>query len=179
MIFSLYVEPILAVYLNSEFGLSNAVIGVFFLLSAVTYVIGAPLSSYLSKHMNRRYIIFFAFVLMTTQSALLGPSSLLLLPNSLVFVTIGDVLIGFCLSFALIPLLSELIELLESKGRFDPGQISDMTAALFNSMFNLGNLLSPLVAGILNDGYGYKFTTDTMMVASALYLVFLFLILRR
>lgn len=70
---------------------------------------------------------------------------------------------------SLVPLLSELIDHLESMDRFEPSQISDMTAGLFNSMFNLGNLLSPLVAGILNDWKGYKFTTDTMMIVSGLY----------
>jgi predicted MFS family arabinose efflux permease len=48
-----------------------------------------------------------------------------------------------------------------------------MTSALFNSMFNLGNLMAPIIAGLLNDNYGYKFTTDTMMVMSLFYFAFL------
>ena len=45
-----------------------------------------------------------------------------------------------------------------------------MTAGLFNSMFNLGNLLAPLIAGSLHDWGGYRFTTDTMSIVSLIYL---------
>ena len=83
--------------------------------------------------------------------------------------TVGDTMIGLCLSLALVPLLSELIEVLEAQKRFDSHQLSDMTSALFNCMFNLGNLLSPLAAGLLTDRYGYKVTTDVMMIASLAY----------
>ena len=48
-----------------------------------------------------------------------------------------------------------------------------MTAGLFNSMFNLGNLMSPLVSGVLNDWRGYKYTTDTMMIGSSIYVAIL------
>ena len=64
VIFSLYIDPILALYLHSNFGLSNALIGIFFLMAAVTYVIGAPLSSYLTNFISRRKIVLFAFSLM-------------------------------------------------------------------------------------------------------------------
>jgi predicted MFS family arabinose efflux permease len=53
-----------------------------------------------------------------------------------------------------------------------------MTAALFNSMFNLGNLLAPLVASGLYDAGGYKFTTDTMMIISTVY-TFVFIVFMR
>jgi hypothetical protein len=48
VIFTLYIEPLLALALHNRFGLSNAWIGFFFLLSAVSYIIGAPFSTYLS-----------------------------------------------------------------------------------------------------------------------------------
>ena len=88
-------------------------------------------------------------------------------------------MIGLCLSMALVPLLSELIEVLEAKRRFDPHLLSDMSSALFNSMFNLGNLVSPLVAGLLTDRNGYKVTTDVMMVASLFYCILLVITLGR
>jgi len=80
-------------------------------------------------------------------------------------------MMGFCLSLALVPLLSELIETLEDMDIYEPSQICDMTASLFNSMFNLGNLVAPLIAGVLNDNYGYKYTTDFMFVSTGLYCI--------
>ena len=173
VIFTLYVEPMLAVFLNTTFSLSNTAIGIFFLCSAVTYIVGSPLSSYLSSRMNRRFIIIFSFSMMTLESTLMGPSQLLGLPTTLPIVATGNAIIGFALAMALIPLLSELIEVLESRKRFEPAQINDMSSALFNSMFNVGNVFSPLIAGALHDAYGYQFTTDTMMVVSLIYLIFL------
>ena len=81
-------------------------------------------------------------------------------------------MLGLCLSMALVPLMSELIEILEGMEKYDPDQISDVTASLFNSMFNLGNLLAPLIAGVLNDSYGYVYTTDFMMVTAIIYCIF-------
>ncbi len=44
-------------------------------------------------------------------------------------------------------------------------------------MFNLGNFLSPLISGILADSYGYKSTTDIMMLSALGYSVILYLVL--
>lgn len=96
------------------------------------------------------------------------------LPQSLTLITIGVTIIGLCLSMALVPLLSELIEILEGKEIYDPDQISDITASLFNSMFNLGNLIAPLMAGVLNDHYGYIYTTEFMAVSAIIYTIFFY-----
>ena len=80
-------------------------------------------------------------------------------------------MIGLCLSIALVPLLSELIEILESKQIYDRDQISDVTASIFNAMFNLGNLIAPLIAGVMNDWVGYRSTTDFMMVTAFLFTI--------
>lgn len=96
------------------------------------------------------------------------------MPHSLFMIAIGVTMLGLCLSMALVPLLSELIEILEKMEKYDPDQISDLTASLFNSMFNLGNLLAPLLAGVLNDSFGYIYTTDFMMITAIIYSVFFY-----
>jgi MFS family permease len=93
---------------------------------------------------------------------------------------LGVSLMGFNLSMALVPLLSEMIESLEDMEIYDPAKISDMTASLFNSMFNLGNLLAPVLAGVLSDNFGYKVTTDCMMISTVVYcIVFYFIMIFR
>ena len=114
VMFTLYVDCILALHLNKHFQVSHSWIGVFFLLSSVTYIIGAPLSSFLSNHVHRRYIAFGAFALMILENILEGPSRLFGLDDSIVYILIGVTLLGFCLSMALVPLLSELISTLEN-----------------------------------------------------------------
>eukprot|EP00347_Sterkiella_histriomuscorum_P013737 403363558 len=172
VVFTLYIDCILAVYIHNSYGVAKNLIGVFFFLPSIFYVIGAPLSSYLSTIIHRRYVVLIAFSLMIVQSFFEGPSQLFGLPRSLPLVIIGVTMLGLCLSMALVPLMCELIEILESMEKYDPDQISDVTASLFNSMFNLGNLLAPLIAGVLNDNYGYVYTTDFMMVTAFIYVIF-------
>lgn len=74
VVFTLYVDAILAIHLNSVYQVSNGWLGGFFFISSVTYVIGAPLSNYLSGFINRRYVIFIAFSMMTLESMCVGPS---------------------------------------------------------------------------------------------------------
>ncbi len=71
---------------------------------------------------------------------------------------------GLCLALGLVPLLSELIQVLEDTDKYNPLDISDKASGLFNSMFNLGNLLAPLIAGMLDDFFGYQMTCDIMAV---------------
>jgi len=94
---------------------------------------------------------------------------------SLFIVTIGVSMLGLCLSLALVPLISELIEVLERKNIYDPNEISDKASGLFNSMFNLGNLFAPLISGILNDMHGYVYTCDFMMITTAMFCIFFYM----
>lgn len=64
VVFTIYIEAVLALQLSVEFNLSNAWIGLFFLFSAGTYVVGASLSSWLAARINRKIIIIFAFGMM-------------------------------------------------------------------------------------------------------------------
>jgi MFS family permease len=102
-----------------------------------------------------------------------GPSYILGLEPKIGYITVGTSMLGLCLSLGLVPLLSELIDILEATNKYDPVDISDKTAGLFNSMFNLGNLLAPLIAGILGDHFGYRFTCDFMVICTLIF-VFIF-----
>lgn len=50
----------------------------------------------------------------------MGPSELLGIPDNLVTVVCGTTMLGFNLSMALVPLLSELIETLEEMDIYEP-----------------------------------------------------------
>ena len=74
VVFALYIDCVLALQLSNHYGVNHQWIGGFFLLSSVTYVIGAPLSYWMAKYLNRRTIVFISFVLLMVQSICLGPS---------------------------------------------------------------------------------------------------------
>jgi predicted MFS family arabinose efflux permease len=175
VVFTLFIEVILAVHLSNHYGIPHNMLGIYFLLAASTYLVGAPLSAYASKIVNRRYVIMGAFFLMSVVCTIQGPSALLGLEDSLPLVTVGVTMVGFCLSLALVPILSELIEILEATDLYEKSDISDVTAGLFNSMFNLGNLIAPLLGGLLNEKFGYKLTCDFMAIASFVYAIVFYL----
>ena len=69
---------------------------------------------------------------------------------------IGMFLMGINLSLGLVPTLSELIEILTQKNKYNPLQISDLSVGMFNSMYSLGNLLAPLLGGGLSTYFTYE-----------------------
>jgi MFS family permease len=125
MMFTIFVDPILALAMKRSFGTTNEWVGMIFLFSSVTYIIGAPLSSWMSARMHRRYVILFAFMLMCVQNVLIGPSAILGLPNEEIIVIIGVTMTGLCLCLVLVPTVSEIIEILERPNIYDPIDVSD------------------------------------------------------
>jgi MFS family permease len=97
---------------------------------------------------------------------LIGPSSILGLPNEEIIVIFGVSMTGLCLCLVLVPTVSEIIEILEKPDKYDPIDISDQTSGIYNSMCNLGSLLCPLFAGGLNDLFGYRFTCDIVLIST-------------
>jgi MFS family permease len=166
MMFTIFVDPILAVGMKRNFGTTNEMVGLIFLFSSVTYIIGASLSSWMSGRMHRRYVILTAFLLMCIQNVLIGPSAILGLPNEEILVAAGVTMTGLCLCLVLVPTVSEIIEILERPNTYDPKDVSDQTSGLYNSMCNLGSLLCPLFAGGLNDLFGYRFTCDIVLIST-------------
>ena len=62
------------------------------------------------KCIDKRLTMIFASLLMAISFILVGPSQLLHMPNSLVMMGIGQLLIGIFLGFLLIPSLPEMVE---------------------------------------------------------------------
>jgi predicted MFS family arabinose efflux permease len=86
------VDTILAIEMFSRYKTSNEMIGMIFLFASVAYILGAPLSSYLANKMNRRYIIFYAYILIIISNLLCGPSKLMNLPAYESLVIMGVIL---------------------------------------------------------------------------------------
>lgn len=92
------------------------------------------------------------------------------LPDSLYLIALGCTLSGYGLSFGIVALLSEVISVLKKSKKYNPIEISDKAAGLFNSMFSLSFLTMPVMAGLINDSYGFKSACDVMSVISACFL---------
>jgi len=74
----------------------------------------------------------------------------------------------------LVPAISEIIEILEATEKFDPYDISDKSSGIYNSMSNLGTLISPLLSAALMDLVGYRTTCDIMLVGTFIFTIFFY-----
>ncbi|CDW72728.1 permeases of the major facilitator superfamily [Stylonychia lemnae] len=61
VVFTVYIEAILAIQLYKYYGVQQNLIGLFFLSASILYVIGAPLASWLAKYIHKRIRTFLSF----------------------------------------------------------------------------------------------------------------------
>jgi MFS family permease len=166
--FCLYNESILALTLYTKYGASNTTIGICFTMGAVSYMVVSSLIGYISYYVRRRHLILTGFMLMVLHNLFLGPSWLIGLGDHEMYLFFGMALMGIGLAFAFVPTLAEMIDILEGldNGKYDTQEISDLSVGVFNSMFSLGNLLAPLIGGVLNHYYDYMQTCNIVAFLS-------------
>src|SRR3569833_2200015 len=103
--------------------------------------------------------------MMLLQNLLILPSSTIGFNRSIRNIFIGLVLKGINLAFTFVPILGELIEILEAERKYDPNAISDLSIGMFNAMFSVGNVISPLIGGYLSYAVGPHRTCEIIAVS--------------
>jgi len=90
---------------------------------------------------------------------------------------VGNAFLGFAVSFIFIPLLAEIIDAVKDKEGIteDNEQVSDLASGVFNTSYAIGCLIAPILGGLFNDLYGFRYTCDIMafssLVLAAVYFV--------
>lgn len=163
--FCLYNESILALTLYTKYEASNTIIGTCFTLGAISYMIASSLVGLITHYLRRRYLMLIGFVCMVVHNLLLGPSWLIGLSDNEEYIFIGMSLMGIGLAFGFVPTLAEMIDILE-RLEYESQDISDLSVGVFNGMWSLGNLMAPLIGGILNYFYAYMQTCNIVAFLS-------------
>jgi len=86
------------------------------------------------------------------------------MPDSLVFMGIGQALVGIFVAVMLIPGLPEMSD---SVLPFYPGQereVNDLTAGIFNSFLGLGQVLAPTYGSFMAETVGFRLTVDIVAI---------------
>jgi hypothetical protein len=104
--------------------------------------------------------------------ALQGPSELLFLPDLVPIVLTGFAVNGIAQGFIFIPLLPDALEGVFIKEGIIEGEneqldmlIADYGSGLYGTFFSIGQILAPILGGIIKYAIGYRATTDVMMLA--------------
>ena len=90
---------------------------------------------------------------------------------------VGNAFLGFAVSFIFVPLLAEIIDAVKDKEGIteDNEQVSDLASGVFNTSYAIGCLIAPILGGLFNDLYGFRYTCDIMafssLVLAAVYFV--------
>ncbi len=81
---------------------------------------------------------------------------------------------GFNMAIAMVPAMSETIEILIATKKYDTDAINDLSVGVINATYSFGNLIAPITGGIVNSFYGYNGTCDIMAVSCIVFSAFFY-----
>ena len=125
-----------------------------------------------------------SFVIISIGMFLMGPSSLLGLPNVLWIFLIGQGLVEGAQGFLFIPIIPELMEsfydsygLKEGESQQVDEDICDRASGLYNTFYYSGMIVSPVLGSLVYEHYGnFNQTCDVFAIISVIYTSIFFLI---
>ena len=159
-----------------DYGLDGTNIGYIFAVPCLMYALSSALVTYIIRRFPRRLFVFFSFLLASLSLLFMGPSSLLNLPNYLWVIVIGLVMNGIAQGFIFIPVLPEIIESVYVKENVVPGEnyhidmlINDKAAGLYGTFYATGQIIAPILGGVLYDTTNNRITCDILAVTCLCY----------
>lgn len=155
----LFLDPTLAPYLESSYSLESGIIGLIFAATSLLYVALCPLGSAIVRRLqNNRVLLFAGCFFIGIGFIWLGPSPDLCfgVSRQLWVTVVANLLIGVSNIFSFIPVVPELINILDEKYPHQRGEVNaDISSALYSSSFALGSLLGPIIGGFLVNIHGF------------------------
>ena len=139
-----FLDPVLAIYWQREFGLSEKEAGQTFSYSYFGYAFGTLLSPVLYRLLNHRMWIFLGLLIESAAIALLiGPSLLLGVPNHLWLVVVAMTVARFLNAYVFIAIIPEMGEAVAEA--FDlqhlPPELGDKVSVIFGFFIASGSVL--------------------------------------
>lgn len=172
MICLLFFESTLSKYLEDNFDISSKENGLIFAVPCLFYAGSSPFVGMLTKIMQRRLIIFFAFILNVIALFMMGPSYILDFPYTkeehAEWLTIaGLALNGISISFIFVPLLPEILYIVGTEeGLSHDNDLNDKASGIYNVAYASGTILAPNIGGLLSDAYGFRVMCDCLAIFS-------------
>lgn len=122
-------------------------------------------------------VIAIGFLFSSVAIFLIGPSYLLrsLLPNDLLVIMAGLLLLGFASPFTCITTYSEIHDSFVSvKPDCDRDKLNDILSGLFNAAFSLGVFIGPMVGSYLTIWYqSFRICSDFFAIGTFMFVVLL------
>ena len=132
-------QPIFGPRLSNDYGFSKTMIGFWFALPTITFILFVPILNKLLKHFEWRAKIMFGYMILITSMLLMGPSKLLNLPDldkPLLFVSLWVMGVGMTLT--VIPVIPEMIDTVSGKYEDQKNEVKDAFSAMYNIANGIG-----------------------------------------
>mmetsp|Transcript_25004 Transcript_25004/g.69748 ORF Transcript_25004/g.69748 Transcript_25004/m.69748 type:complete len:573 (-) Transcript_25004:224-1942(-) len=169
-----FLGPILATELKGTLEVGALGTGLVFALGAAIYSCMAPLSGWLADNVTgNRFLIFVGFFLCGVSLLLFGPAPIIPAGSQglqWTYKLAGMSLLGLGLSLT-VPLVPDMVQ--SEKGR--PGA-EERIAALWGTMFSMGEVLGPAVGGLLGQLLGFRAACSAAGVFMLAWAAFLWLL---
>ena len=161
-----FYEPVAALYLHRSLGLNEAQIGIFFAIFPVFYATGCLIYQFMSRKIAKRLVLMTSCLFIAFANVFTGPSQILGLPaTSLTLMVVGQMMLGVCGAFLVVPSLPEMIESLKPKYPGLEKEASIKASGIFNSILATGQVLGPLFATTSVELIGFRLSCDVQAIA--------------
>ncbi|CAG0916519.1 unnamed protein product [Notodromas monacha] len=155
-----YLDPTLQPHLE-QFQLTANQLGLFFLLSSVTYAISSPIWGFVSdRWINGWTLVSSGLVVLGTILIFLGPSPWIpYLPDTLWSNVLCLGLMGTAIAWGLVPTFQLVLDAASDAGYKENISTYGLVSGVWTSLYSLGEVLGPALGGLLMDNFGFGVTS--------------------
>jgi len=155
-----------------QFNLTPVVMGLMFVIEGGVYAVTAPFWGFLcDRKIQPKIIMMFGAFFVAGGFVLVGPSPFIPLDTSLPLAISGLVVLGIGIGAELVAGFIAAIREATVHGFPNNLQTYGMVSGLWTSTFALGAFVGPSAAGILFDNFGFRASTDFVIIINLLLVV--------
>lgn len=158
-----------------DYGYSPVFMGSSMVTASTFYVISMPVVSILTKRMSKKGVLFIGLFCLITGCNISGIDLIENWFSPGLFTIFGISMMGFGVGTALIPIMPEIIEGIESSPRFKNGYdeiiLHNHLAGYFICCQALGEALGPLISSLLERGIEFRPAQKALCIGVTLFLI--------
>lgn len=168
-----FMEPVLAFRLQ-EFNISPFLIGIFFSIQPVSYVVLSMGITWFTGNFANRGLLMAGGLLSSLCMAFVGPTHYL--PDSLNLMALGQLCVGAFGLFLMVPAIPEMIQAGSIVYPKRVLELTDISASVFNCMLGVGQVIAPVFGSTLTKLYDFRTTCEVLGVLLMIYFVTYFIL---
>jgi MFS-type transporter involved in bile tolerance (Atg22 family) len=164
------IEPIVAPFIEENFGDSKVLLASLCILPAIAYPVAIICMSNFLKNTHNKFKMMLGLAFGGAAMIFIGPCDIFGLSPHLFITGFSLFMIGLATAFSFINCLPDMID--DSTGYFsgiEPSLVSDRLSALLNLSIYIGKAVFSTLAGTLDDYYGFSNATAIIGVLILIY----------